>query len=55
MPSIDVQTKHAKKNDEHFNSTKRNNNIKRGIRAIYYYYWYNTRSSARIMVVLQPF
>ena len=51
MPSIDVQTTHAQ-NDEHFNSTKRNN-IKRGIRAIYY--WHNTRASGRIMVVLQSF
>ena len=39
---VDVQTKHAR-NEKHFNSTKRNN-IKRRIRAIYYWR-YNTRSS----------
>ena len=38
-----VQTKHAR-NEKHFNSTKRNN-IKRRIRAIYFYWYNNTRSS----------
>ena len=37
-----MQTKHAR-NENHFNSTKRNN-IKKRIRAIYYWY-YNARSS----------
>ena len=39
---VDVQTKHAR-NEKQINSTKRNN-IKRRIRAIYYWYC-NTRSS----------
>ena len=39
---VDVQTKHAR-NEKYFNSTKRNN-IKRRIRAIFYWY-YNTCSS----------
>ena len=39
---VDVQTKHAR-NEKHFNSIKCNN-IKRRIRAIYYWY-YNMRSS----------
>ena len=42
---VDVQTKHAR-NEKHFpNSTKRKNNIKRRIGAIYFYGYYNTRSS----------
>ena len=41
---VDVQTKHAR-NEKHFNSPKRNN-IKRRIRAIYFYWYYNTRSSS---------
>ena len=40
---VDVQTKNAL-NEKHFNSTKRNN-IKRRIKAIYFYWYYNTRSS----------
>ena len=40
---VDVQAKHAR-NEKHFNSIKRNN-IKRRIRVIYYYWYYNTRSS----------
>ena len=43
LHQVDVQTKHAR-NEKHFNSTKRNN-IKRRIRAIYFYWHYNTRSS----------
>ena len=39
---VDVQTKHAR-NEKHFNSTKPKN-MKRRMRAIYYWY-YNTRSS----------
>ena len=39
---VAVQTKHAQK-EKHFNSTKRN--IKRRSRAIYYYWYNNTRSS----------
>ena len=39
----DVHTKHAR-NEKHLNSTKRNA-MKRRIRAIYYYWYYNTRSS----------
>ena len=40
---VDVQTKHAR-NEKHFNSTKRKN-IKIQIRVIYFYWYYNTRSS----------
>ena len=47
---VDVGTKHTR-NEKHLNSTKRN--IKRRIRAIYY--WYNTRSCGRILSVLPPF
>ena len=40
---VDVQDKHAR-NEKHFNSTKRKH-IERRFRAIYFYWYYNTRSS----------
>ena len=40
---VDVQTKHAR-NEKHFNSTQRNN-IQMRIKAIYFYWYYNMRSS----------
>ena len=40
---VDVQTKHAR-NEKHFNSTKRNN-VQGRIEAIYFYWYYNMRSS----------